>query len=82
MPIRMVFLDLGGTLVEIKPQIYADSVREISTVGECAIVSDDLRRAIGDEWRHRNGEDIGKARADFIGAYLRSDYRSRQYAPC
>jgi len=60
MIIRMVFFDLGDTLVEIRPDVHADSAQEISFTSGRVVKSNDLRRAIKDEWVCRNGsEDIG-----------------------
>ena len=60
MIIRMVFFDLGDTLVEIRPDVYADLAQEISFTSGRVVKSNDLRRAINDEWVCRNGsEDIG-----------------------
>ena len=60
MIIRTVFFDLGDTLVEIRPDVYADLAQEISSASGRVVKSNDLRRAIKDEWVCRNGsEDIG-----------------------
>ena len=59
MIIRTVFFDLGDTLVEIRPDVYADSAQEISSANGRVVESSDFRRAIKDEWAFRNGEDIG-----------------------
>jgi putative hydrolase of the HAD superfamily len=59
MIIRMVFFDLGDTLVAIKPDVYADLAQEITLTNGRFIGPSDLERAIKDEWVFRNGEDIG-----------------------
>jgi len=59
MIIRMVFFDLGDTLVEIRSDVYDDLAQEISSVNGRSVGSNDLRRAIGGEWASRNGEYIG-----------------------
>lgn len=58
MPIREVFFDLGDTLVEIKPEVYVDSVQRIADESGRNINADDLRKAIKEECYFRNGEDI------------------------
>lgn len=59
MIIRMVFFDLGDTLVEIRPDVYTDLAQEISSASGRVVEANDLRRAIKDEWAFRNGEYIG-----------------------
>ena len=54
----MIFFDLGGTLVEIKPKLYADSAHKISEASGHNIDAAAFQQAIKDEWTHRNGEDI------------------------
>lgn len=57
--IRMVFFDLGDTLVGIRPDVYADLAQEISFTNGRVVGPSDLERAIKDEWASRNGEYIG-----------------------
>ena len=59
MIIRMVFFDLGDTLVAIRPDVYADLAQEISLTNGRVVGLSDLERAIKDEWVSRNGEYIG-----------------------
>lgn len=56
---KVVFLDLGDTLVKISPEVYEYLAQAISSMSSSFISSEDLQRAIRDEWERRNGEDLG-----------------------
>ncbi len=57
---KVVFLDLGDTLVKISPEVYEYLAQAISSMSSSFISSEDLQRAIRDEWERRNGEDLGE----------------------
>lgn len=65
-PIRVLFFDLGDTLVHIRPQLYERAAIEIAQVigytgvdaGKRKQVAAKLQRAISNEWQARDGDDF------------------------
>jgi len=74
---RAIFFDLGDTLVEIKPEVYADSAQAITAASEQHVSADDLHKAIMAEWYQRNGEPIQWVKDDETELqYWRAFYRN------
>ncbi|MGC8947327.1 MAG: HAD family hydrolase, partial [Anaerolineae bacterium] len=58
MPIRVVFFDLGDTLVEIAPDVVRDSARQITALTGYPISATELKQAEQAEWLVRPPRDF------------------------
>lgn len=58
MPVRVVFFDLGDTLVEIVPDVVEDSARQITALTGHPVSAAELKRAERAEWQTRPPRDF------------------------